>query len=115
VVAGSRDVVADEIHRFDQRVGVAGLRPGVVVCERLALDQVTRVKHDHSSGITRAQRIDDGRGPGETARKRPVRHVIPVGGVAVDVGGGNENEVDGVGGCRNDCRGEQQGMEHGAI
>jgi hypothetical protein len=33
--------------------------------------------------------------------------------VTVDVGGGNENEVGCVGERREDCRREQQGVEHG--
>ena len=65
---------------------------------------VARVRHDHPPGIAPAQRVDDRGRAREAPGERPVGHVVPLRGVAVDVGGGNEDEMDGVGWRRGDCR-----------
>ncbi len=113
MVARRGNVVADEIHRLDRGVGIARCDPGVVVGKRFALDEVARVHHDHSPGIARAEGVDDGRRPGEAAGERAVGDVVPLGGVTVNIGGGDENEMKGVGGRDGDCRAEQQGAKHG--
>ena len=100
VIARRRDVVADRVHHVDHRVRLARHHPRVIVGERLAFDQVARVHHNHAPGIAPLERVDDGGSPRETPRKRPVGHIVPLGGVTVDVCGGNEDEVGGVGARR---------------
>ena len=65
--------------------------------EGVALDQVTGIEDDDLPGILRPQGIHHGGDADQAAGEGLVGGVVPGSGAAVDVGGGNDDEVGGCG------------------
>ncbi len=93
VVARRRRVVARQVHRLHDRMRLGGRHAREVGGECVALQQVAGVHQHHLPREAGAERVDHRRDAGEAAGKRAIRHVVPVGDVAVKVGGGDEHDV----------------------
>ena len=111
VVAPRRGgVVAGEVQRFHDGMRGRGRDPGEVGGERIALQEVARVYHQHLPRILRPERVHHRRDAGDPAGERAVRHVVPVGGAAVHIGRGHEHDVRRI---LKRCSGEDERGEEG--
>ena len=61
--------------------------------EGVALQQVTGIHQHYLPRVAGAERVDHGRDAREAAGKRAIRHVVPVGDVAVEIGGRDDHDV----------------------
>ena len=93
VVPRRGDVVAGQVHRLDHRMWGGGRHAREVGGERVTLEHVTRVGHDHLARITRPERVHHGRDAHQAAGERLVGQVVPIGGVPVQVRGGDQHDV----------------------
>ena len=98
-----------QVHALDQRVGVRRADPPVILRERAPLQQISRVHHDHLAWIPPAQGVHRGCHPREPAPVGSVRQVVPRGGVAVHVGGGDEHEMGTVWNLGDETDGQEEG------
>ena len=97
VIAGCCRVVLECVERIHQGVGAAPFDAPEVARERVPLQQVARVHQDHLVGVLGAQRREDRGRARQSSRGLSVLHVVPAERPAVDVGGGDDHEVGGVG------------------
>jgi hypothetical protein len=93
MVAQCGRVIAREVHRLDDRVGIARCHAGKIRRERITLDEITSVHHNDLPRIGSLQRVDHGSHPRQSSGKRLIGRIVPVSGMAVHICSGHYHDM----------------------
>ncbi|MEE8268076.1 MAG: hypothetical protein V3R97_04115 [Gemmatimonadales bacterium] len=109
VIAEGSGIVGHQVHGVDDWIGIARCYASEVLGERFALDHVSHIDEHHLIAVLQPQGIDGPGSPGESAGVGRIGQIVPRGRAAVDVGGGDDDDV------RTVLRGRRHGgtQEHG--